>query len=498
MNNRLKIATTPPKCLLQDLDFWLSDWSFLLRVFISLLFVVVVFAATYPQSGRTLDTQVAWMSNLFHVLTIWGAIAVIKIIAKIKVEHAIADYVDDKASNELRKIKNGERDRIILDRVESEILPNNEDEELGIMRIFKQILKEAKDRGFDSSTNLMESYREECIGDIFKLQSVQKIALQLGILGTFIGLIMALDKISLASAGQIIEQLSAALKISFGTSIAGLEVSIILWLFILLVRRKQEAYFKSMENATVTMVSLARNAINNDEFITEISQIKRYMEDLGNRIHDQSLKIQAQTTQLQTGMEKLANARTHFDEFLREITQAQIGFVDEIKTVYNIFSPTQISIELKSKLSTAVDSISDTFKTNLGEASGKLVELNSSLFHLSETLKGIEKQVQQQNMQIEAKDAKIHDAKTEFYNSVQQVNQVQLMFVSELRKNLDESNITKLNRELEIFNQTVQKMNRSHLAKKIHYFLQGVIPRLLGREAKIQVTPGLKENKTKN
>jgi biopolymer transport protein ExbB/TolQ len=228
MNNRLKIATTSPKCLLRAPDFWLSDWGLLLRVFISLILVVVVFAATYPQSGRTLDKQVAWMSNLFHVLTIWGAIAALKIMAKIKVEHAIADYVDDKASNELRKIKNGEKDRIILDRVESEIMPNNEDEELGMMRIFKQILKEAKDRKFDSSTNLMESYREECIGDIFKLQSVQKIALQLGILGTFTGLIMALDKISLASAGQIIEQLSGALKISFGTSIAGLEVSIIL------------------------------------------------------------------------------------------------------------------------------------------------------------------------------------------------------------------------------------------------------------------------------
>jgi len=498
MNNRLKIATTPPKCLLRHSDFWFSDWGFLLRVFISLLFVVVVFVATYPQSGRTLDKQVAWISNLFHVLTLWGTITSLKIIAKIKVEHAIADYVDEKASNELRKIKNGERDRIILDRVGSEILPNNEDEELGMMRIFKQILKEAKDRKFDSSTNLMESYREECIGDIFKLQSVQKIALQLGILGTFIGLIMALDKISLASAGQIIEQLSAALKISFGTSIAGLEVSIILWLFILLVRRKQEAYFKSMENATITMVSLARNAINNDEFIAEISQIKRYMEDLGNRIYDQSLKIQAQTTQLQTGMEKLANARTHFDEFLQEIAQAQIGFVDEIKAVYDIFSPTQISNELKIKLSTAVDSISDTFKTNLGQASGKLVELNSSLFRLDETLKCIEKQVQQQTVQIEAKDAKIHEAKTEFYNSVKQVNQAQLIFVAELRKNLDEENIKKLNRELETFNQTVQKMNRNHLAKKVHYFLQGAISRFLGRGQKTLGTVGLEDNKTKN
>jgi predicted nucleic acid-binding Zn-ribbon protein len=253
-----------------------------------------------------------------------------------------------------------------------------------------------------------------------------------------------------------------------------------------------------MENATITMVSLARNAINNDEFIAEISQIKRYMEDLGNRIHDQSLKIQAQTTQLQVGMEKLANARSHFDEFLQEITQAQIGFVDEIKTVYNVFSPTQISNELKSKLSSAVDSISDTFKTNLGQASGKLVELNAYLSHLDETLKNIEKQVREQTVQIEAKDATIHEARAEFFNAVKQVNQAQLMFVSELRKSLDEVNIKKLNRELETFNQTVQEMNRDHLSQKIHYFLQDVIPRFLGRRPKIPGTAGLKDSKTKN
>jgi methyl-accepting chemotaxis protein len=292
---------------------------------------------------------------------------------------------------------------------------------------------------------------------------------------------MALEKIALDSPGKIIAQLSSALKISFGTSVAGLEVSVILWLFIMLIRRKQEAYFKSMENATVTMISLARNAINTDEFIAEISQIKRYMEDLGNRIYDQSQKIQKHSIVIQEGMEQLAGAKSHFDEFMKDISDSQITFVEEIKTVYDIFSPQRISGELKDKLDKAVGSISEVYKENLGQASGKLVELNSSLFLLDEAIKNVDKQIREQTTQIEEGKLKASEAKTEFYLSVKQMNETQTKFISHIEGLLTEDTVNKLNHELEKFNNLVQKMNRKQFAAKIYYELRSGITRFFER-----------------
>ena len=495
-----KIATTPPTNLLKNHKFWISQQQFIIRLVISIMVVAGIFIVTYPDSTRPpLDKYIAWLTIFFHCLTAWGIITILKIIAKIKVDHAIADYVDIKATERLREIQNKEKVGIILENIASEILPANEaEEELCMIRIFKQILKEAKDRKFDSSINIMETYREESIGDIFKLQSLQKIALQLGILGTFIGLIMALEKISIGSPGQIVDKLSSALKISFGTSVAGLEVSVILWLFIMLVRRKQEAYFKSMENSTVTMISLARNSINNDFFIAEITDIKKHMKNLGNRIYDQSQKIQKQSQVIQAGLEKLAGAKSNLDEFIRDISLSQIKFVEELKKVYDIFSPTRISNELKRRLDNAVESISEAYKTNLGQASGKLSELNSSLFFLNEVLKNIEKQIKEQSKQIEDGKESAYKAKKEFYESGKRMNESQLKFITDIKELLTTDKIAKLNTELEKFNNFVRKMNRKQSASETNHGIKNEVTKFFSRIFKPSSSKFSKEDELKN
>jgi biopolymer transport protein ExbB/TolQ len=494
MDKLLKTATTSPGNLWLNPKFWISERQFLVRLMAAFLLILVVFIFTYPRTAVLLDRFVAWGAMLFHCLTVWGIIYVLKVMARIKVEHAIADYVDLKATEELRKIKNGEKDRIYLDRIDSEILPDNEDESLGMIRIFRQVLKEARDRNFDSSVNVMETYREESAGDIFKLQSTQRIALQLGILGTFIGLMLALEKLTLGTPEEIINQLSSALKISFGTSVAGLEVSVTLWLFIMLLRKKQDAYFKSMENATITMISLARNAINTDEFIAEISQIKRYIEDLGNRIHDQSQRFQSQTIEVQAGMEKLAQAKMHFDEFLKEISQSQVKFVDEIKTVYDIFSPTRISGELKTTLDGAVDTISGTFRDKMGRASEELTDLNAALESLKATLSNLEEQVLEQSRLIKEGDAKVNATKSEFYTTAKKMEDSQLKFIGDVNAVLEKMDLEKLNRELETFNDMVRKMNRKQHLTKINTELKSEIAKFFSRMFKSSKS---KHNKSK-
>jgi biopolymer transport protein ExbB/TolQ len=499
MNKLLKIATSSPKSLLINYKFWLSEPRLISRFVISILFVIFIFKATFPQSQNSLDILIAWGTMLFHVLTIWGFITASKVIAKIKVEHAIADYVDIKATEELLKIKNGEKDRIHLERIATEILPDNEsEEELCMIRIFKQILKEAIDRKFDSSVNLMENYKEESLGDIFLLQIFQKVALQLGILGTFIGLMMAFEKMTMDTPDKIITQLSSALKIAFGTSVAGLEVALILWFFIMLIHRKQEYYFKSMENSTLTMLSLARNAINTDEFIAEISQIKKYMEDLGNRIYDQSKNIQIQSNEIHSGMERLVEAKSHFNEFMKDISGSQIKFAEEMHKVYDVLSPTIIYNELKNKLADAVGSISETFRTNLGQASGKIVEFNSLLSFLTEALNKLEKQIEEQSMQIKNVEVKADESKKEFYQSIKTMNESQIKFISDAKALLMEGNITRLNQELEKLNNLILNLNRKQFSTEIDLEEKGWIAKFFSKLFKPSSSSYLKDNYPKN
>ncbi|WP_456438580.1 MotA/TolQ/ExbB proton channel family protein [Psychroserpens sp.] len=127
---------------------------------------------------------------------------------------------------------------------------------------------------------MTRTYKEESYKDLFKVSSAQKIALRLGILGTFVGLILAF--VSLEDINQMDQNFSKitnALQYSFSTSIAGLQVSIFLALFTLLLNKRLETYFKLMEDAAQTAISLSRNSINKDAFLVSFDQMKTSLED---------------------------------------------------------------------------------------------------------------------------------------------------------------------------------------------------------------------------
>ncbi len=459
MSNTSGFANSSPKSLLVNLSFWFVHKWLIVILFVSVLTFYYLFPLTYPKSGELF----ANLSVLIHGFALWGLGLAMAILTKIQVEHAFALQVEKNAQDQLRKIRSKEIDRIALEKV-GDILPDNLTPNLAMPRLFQHIIGEARDHRFESSMSTMQPYREEAIDDIFKLQNIQKIALQLGILGTFIGLILALSQLNLDSSSTTLElkSLFNSLHISFSTSVAGLEVAVILGLLIMVVRLKQEAYFQTMEKAADTMISLAQNAIPDDYYFNNFEQIKNAVSQLDERVYAQTEEVAVQTKEMRDGIDKLVNTKAQFQAFLNQIqnSQAQLmtgiqnsetqlmtgiqnsqtqlmtgiqnsqeDFVKEMMKVYDTFSPRQITNELQQSLEKAVNQISKTFKPSLE----KITAMNSVLETLGEKLK-------EQNQQLKKVTQELGLAKSSLYSTTEPLIKAQKEFINSAVTQLEKGN----------------------------------------------------------
>ncbi len=398
---RQAVAGASTNDLLKQASFWRGQLSFLVIVGISIISMYILAPYTY-------DFSDGWgaLTIIVQLLALWGAIISIKALAKLDMETAIICEIEWRGANCLREIESGRRARVELEHLEQAIVPNNpSNPPPAMIRLFQHICKEAKDRKFESSVNVIQSYREEPLDDIFKLQNLQKIALWLGILGTFIGLLIAIraGNLSNPQSGdallRIIQKMFDGLIISFSASLAGLEVAVILGFFLLLLRKRQESYFKYMESAAIIMLSLARNSINKDHFLAEFNQINATVSDLSNRVYEQTRtlsqriidiqkQIKDQTDQIQTGIGKLSVAGVQFDGFLKQASSAQQEFIDDVRGVYDVISLKNLGTTLQQSVIQAEKQMSDALGVNVFQISKQLATFNNSISTLNGALQG--------------------------------------------------------------------------------------------------------------
>jgi predicted nucleic acid-binding Zn-ribbon protein len=265
-----------------------------------------------------------------------------------------------------------------------------------MIRLFQHICKEARDRKFESSINIIQPYREEPMEDIFKLQNVQKIALWLGIMGTFVGLLLAIqeDKIGGLTRenkfAEIIQNMFDDLFISFSASLAGLEVAVIVGFLMLLLRKKHEVYFKLMESTAVTMLSVAHNATNHDDFMTEFQQVSGAVKNLSERVFDQTIELSSnlnnvqqqilsQNKQIEEGLLGLTKSGQEFGGFLTKISTDQQAFINDVRGVYDAVSLKNLGTTLQESIVQAGQHIAATINPNMSLITSQLAEFNKSI-----------------------------------------------------------------------------------------------------------------------
>jgi methyl-accepting chemotaxis protein len=363
---RRAVAGTSANLLLTQPRFWRAQVELLVILVVSAITFVVLAPYTYG-SGE------AWslFSIVIQCMTLWGVTVSVRALAVLDIETAIVMEIEERGAKYLSEIKAEQRAKIDLDQLEETMVPNNPgNPPPAMIRLFQHVCKEAKDRRFDSSLNLIQPYREEALEDVFRLQNLQKIALWLGILGTFIGLLMALRSGNLsqltggAEVMGVIERMFGGLFISFTASVAGLEVAVVLGFLLLLLRKRQEVYFKQMETAVVTMLSVARHAINRDDFVTEFAQINTAVTGLSEQVFGQSKELEKlttrigeQTTRIDEGLQKLAAARGEFNGFIKELGSSQQDFIRELERIYDAASLSGLASALEASVKHAGDEV---------------------------------------------------------------------------------------------------------------------------------------------
>ncbi|HEU4432083.1 MAG TPA: hypothetical protein VFR51_01720 [Pyrinomonadaceae bacterium] len=399
LSSAISVAQLSPARVLLRPSFWLAQGWFLL-VFVG---GVIAFILLAPYTYEHVE-HFKPLIIMIYVLALWGAYLTIKSIAVLYIETAILNVIDNRALALLRSIKAKQITPIDLDSLEARVLPDNTSKPVPAMiRLFQHICKEARDRKFESSVNVLDPYREEPLEDLFKLQNLQKIALWLGILGTFIGLMLAIQVgniggvPTMADFARIVQSMFKDLYISFSASLAGLEVAVVLGFFLLLLRKKQKMYFERMESAVITMLSLARNSINPDDFLAEFSQVSTAMTQLTNSVSAQTTvlsnrldalqkQIIAQNEQITHGLRSLMSTGKEFDRFLTTMTNGQRQFIEDVHSVYDTVSLKRMGTTLQGTIDKAGHHIADTIKPNVALISDRLASFNRLVSDLNETL----------------------------------------------------------------------------------------------------------------
>jgi hypothetical protein len=381
---RQRFARSAPGDLLKRPDFWLRQWRLVLPVALFVITSIFLAPHTFVRAGGW-----EWLSVAVQLLAVGGAFVTARSLATLDVEHAIVIEIERKGADYLRDLKTQQRTRIDLDDLERTMMPSNPtDPAPAMIRLFQHIIKEARDRRFESSVQVMQPYREETLEDVFKLQNLQKIALWGGIFGTFIGLLHAITQATVKNIEfiTIVSRMFEGLRISFSASLAGLEVAVFLGWFLLVLRKQQEAYFKQMESAVVTMLSLARNTINKDEYLAEFNQIRETVGSLTETVHGHALEIKEQTEQIRIGMARLGEAKANFDGFLKQLSEAQDTFIGDIRNLYDTISLKNLCDNLRATLTEATQLMGSRLDVALHQINTRLTDFNTVVVKLSRSL----------------------------------------------------------------------------------------------------------------
>ena len=440
---RKSYAESSPEKLIWSPSFWWEEKEFITIVVIAIIVLFIFWYFTY--GGK--DTATLIFNLIIHSFGILGVFSGIKFLAEIKVNTDIVIYVETKGHKIVNRISTlSELERILPN--QAQVSNEHSHPQPAMIRLFQRIIMEAKDQQFESSVSIMHPYKDESYDKLLQISNYQKLALRLGILGTFIGLIIAIK--NLADNGiseditELIKSLFSSLYLAFSTSVAGLEVAILLGVLLSILHRKQKKYFRNMEDAVLSMLSLARNAINKDEFSQELQKINDNVTQSNERLYNSNQSIiksinnsQKQivdlTTQIKQGLKQLSQSKTEFDGFLDNISDTQKQFITEMQQVYDVTSLKKMSDELQRNI------------VITGRSLGDRVE-------------NTEVKIELQTKQIQQGIDRLRQSYIEFSQFLEQIHLSQQNFIDKLKETYDVTSINELKQTLNKNSNQMQRL----------------------------------------
>ena len=370
-----RIAKSDPSNISLIVEIVIKDLKLIVILIIGLISFVLLNKYIIPTKFGKVE-WIVYLAWVIYGFCIWGIYVAVKSLTKFQVEIEIANWVENKSLSRLRNIRDKSERSIDLEEVR-ELIPDNKSN-LQIIRLFQLIIDEAVDRKYENSTLLTQSFKEDSYKSIYEMSAIQKMSLQIGILGTFIGLTLTfwnLDpKIDLK---DILPKITNSLQFAFGTSIAGLEVAIMLAMIILQVKNKQEYYFASMEKSASSLTALVRNSHVKDDFLREFHDINSNVNTLCDKVSILVNYFNTQNKEITEVIGALRNSRNDLDKFLTDMKA-------DLALYYSIISPKEISENLKNSLIDSVKGVSDVLNSNLINVLSEYDIISKSIKSLNE------------------------------------------------------------------------------------------------------------------
>lgn len=423
-------------------SFWRHNIFFVPLLVFSMIMVVMLFRWTIPDGIGTNFGLIVMVviTGIIYTLVLIATGLSLWLLTQLYAEKALALDIIERGNDQLGKIKGKVIEPPSLDDLENYIPFKAAHNRRLLAQVYDDIYREARDAVFGSPNLILQPYKEHLYARLGWLNGIQTIALRLGILGTFFGLILVVIKAGTATnifdtAPQtngsidinkvlimlmsrqhdfksILDGLFSALRGAFGTSVAGLEVSIIVNIFLLYLHVKQDGLFHKLDEATNVIFHLLRNALNQSGLLSSFDQMKESMKGLERRMRSEfdgvsrvhkelSEKISEQVEVTENGLNALREAKDEWNKFveairtahenvLKDMTQlsqrgqdkfsgflaqlniAQLQFIDEAKATLDLLSVGRLGNTINASIRQTGESIS----VSLGK------EINSVVDHL--------------------------------------------------------------------------------------------------------------------
>ena len=468
------------------------------------LLLIYIFPLTSPNDDSKI-WYLYYLNMTIYFLAILVAMASIRNIWFLSTENKISLKAENSAISMLNEYKEGSIASPSFKQI-IDLLPIDSYKKTEIGLLIKRILEDAKDYIYDPRESILRPYSTELYKKLNVFDSVQSNALRLGILGTFIGLILAISELAgmVGSNGSnsstsaidglvnrrdlfvnLSEQLFSAMRYSFGTSIAGLVVSIYSAILAAYSKYKVNQAIRNTESAAIAIISLARRATYKDDgILSSFAQIKNSINILKESVQQQmvtasesmqqvSSNVLDQTQQMKHSIDVLGDYKDTWHShvefikdlqektleisqqqnkvahegialFKQEIITHQSGLLEEVTKCMNLLSAEKLGEDINQHFSTMNKTLNtqmynafDSLTHISDNVSGRINELGQQL---STTLVGSMQKIENglsntSNLLLE----NINEDLSSFSQSVKMHNENKDQLVNVLQKNANYS-----------------------------------------------------------
>ncbi len=347
VDRRFPYAGYVPSQLLRLPSWWLVAQTRLVLVVAVLL--ACLFGLTWIEvipifSTAAADGEIEERTRLLK-LCVEAGIAIVAVLAywrtagvlaRMQVESDGARFVTKGCEEELRRIQGGETPLELADG--PKLWPQNPTPGLIVGRLCDALHSDAVESQFGSREMMLQHFQDELADAVSEVVRLQKSALNLGILGTFMGLFLSMPQLAKVvsdnSQKANFEPVFDALSICFATSVVGLVVSLWVGLFLVAMAvSRQRRFLGLLEEMLGRLMTLVRKAVNREHMARTLDNLSQRLNSVEERIVSQTERMREQTETIARGLGGLQQTRAELETFLKELSTATVRTSQAIEAV---------------------------------------------------------------------------------------------------------------------------------------------------------------------